>query len=311
MKAVRMHTRAGPEALVYEDAPEPRLQDGDALVKAHAAGLTPTELTWNSTYTNAEKKSRLPIIPAFEVSGIVVKTAPDVSGLKVGADVYGLLDFWRDGAAAEYVAARASDLTPKPKSLDHVQASAVPLSGLTAWQALFDYGKLTRGQTALIHGAGGGVGTYAVQLARWRGARVIGTASKGKAEFLRRLGADEVVDYSTARFEEKVSGVDVVLDTVGGDTLERSWGVVRRGGTLVTIVDDAPEEKAKQFGVNGFSILVKPDRSELAQIARMIDAGVLHPVIEGVYPLSQARLAYERGLLGHGRGKLVLKVADA
>ena len=176
MKAVRMHGRGGPEALVYEDAPEPKLEDGDALVRVHAAGLTRTELTWNSTYTR-DKKSRLPIIPAFEVSGTVVKVAPGVSDLKVGTDVYGLLNFWRDGAAAEFVAAKASDLAPKPRSLDHVQASAVPLSGLTAWQGLFDYGKLSGGLSLLIDGAGGGVGTFAVQLAHCRGASVIGSAS--------------------------------------------------------------------------------------------------------------------------------------
>jgi NADPH:quinone reductase-like Zn-dependent oxidoreductase len=194
--------------------------------------------------------------------------------------------------------------------LDHVHASAVPLSGLTAWQALFDHGNLAKGQTVLIHGAGGGVGTYAVQLAHWRGAHVIGTASKSKAEFLRTLGADQVIDYSATRFEDTIRNVDLILDGVGGDTLERSWGVVRKGGTLVTIVDDAPEEKAKGFGIKAASILVKPDCSELVQLARLIDAGILHPVIEAVYSLSQARLAYEHGLLGHNRGKVVLQVGD-
>jgi NADPH:quinone reductase-like Zn-dependent oxidoreductase len=311
MKAVRMHARAGPEALVYEDAPEPVLKPGDALVEVHAAGITPTEFTWNSTFTDSERKSRLPIIPSFEVSGKVVKTEHDVTGLDVGAEVYGLLNFWRDGAAAEYVAAHASDLAAKPKSLDHVKTSSVPLSGLTAWQGLFDHGQLSKGQTVLIHGAGGGVGTYAVQLAHIRGAHVIGTASRGKAEFLQELGADEVLDYSAVRFEERVRDVDLVLDTVGGDTLERSWKVVRKGGTLVTIVGDAPEEKMKEFGVRGASILVQPDRSELDQIAQLIDGGSLRPVIEAVYPLSQARPAYEHGLRGHNRGKVVLQVEEA
>ena len=310
MKAIRIHTRAGPEALVYEDAPLPQVGEGEALVKVGAAGVTPTEFMWNSTFAARDGKDRLPIIPGFEVSGTVEKIASDVPDVAVGDEVYGLLNFWRDGAAAEYVVARASDLAPKPKSLDHVHASAVPLSGLTAWQALFDSAGLAEGQRVLIHGASGGVGTYAVQLAHWRGAHVIATASQSKTSFLQELGADEVIDYSAVRFEAKVNNVDVVLDTVGGDTLERSWGTIRRGGILVTIVGDTPEEKTAKFGVRGASILVQPNRKELIQLSRLIDMGTIHPVVDAVFPLSQARSAYERGLLGHNRGKLVLKVGD-
>ncbi len=224
MKAIRIHRRGGPEALVYEDAPVPEIGNGEALIKVHAAAITPTEFTWNSTFTTADGKERLPIIPSFEVSGTVEKVANDVTDLPPGDAVYGLLNFWRDGAASEYVAARAADLAPKPKTLDHVRAAAVPLSGLTAWQALFDHAKLSKGDRVLIHGAGEGVGTFAVQFAHWRGVHVIGTASRNKATFLYELGADEVVDYNAVRFEDKVRNVDVVLDTVGGDIVERSWG---------------------------------------------------------------------------------------
>jgi NADPH:quinone reductase-like Zn-dependent oxidoreductase len=296
--------------LVYEDAPNPDVREGEVLVKVHAAGITPTEFTWNSTFTTIDRKSRVPSIPSFEVSGTVEKTASDVSDLSLGDAVYGLLNFWRDGAAAEYAVARASDLAPKPKSVDHIQASSVPLSGLTAWQALFDHAKLSRGQRVLIHGASGGVGTFAVQLAHWRGAYVIGTASHRNTSFLRELGADNVVDYSTVRFEDKVQDVDAVLDTVGRDTLDRSWGIVRKGGVLVTIAGDAPPETASKYGVHGASILVQPNRSELVLISQLIDAGSIRPIVESVFPLSQAREAYERGLLGHNRGKLVLKVLD-
>jgi NADPH:quinone reductase-like Zn-dependent oxidoreductase len=310
MKAVRMHVRGGPEALVYEDAPTPQIGPEEALIKVHAAGVTPTELTWNSTFTTRNKKSRLPITPAFEVAGIVEKIGSQASNLAEGDAVYGLLDFWRDGAAAEYVVARASELAPKPKSLSFTYAAAVPLSGLTAWQSLFDYANLADGNTALVHGAGGGVGTFAVQFAHWRGARVFATCSTGKADFVRGLGANRVIDYTSVRFQDELGGLDVVLDTVGGEVLGNSWKVLRRGGSLVTIVGDAPEETAAKYDVKGFSILVEPNRKELVEIGRMIDAGLVRPVVDAVLPLSRAREAYERGLGGHNRGKLVLKVEN-
>jgi NADPH:quinone reductase-like Zn-dependent oxidoreductase len=308
MKAVRMHTRAGPEALAYEDAPTPEIGPGDALVRVHAAGITPTEFTWNSTFTTKDKRDRLPIVPAFEVAGTVEKAGPGASGLAEGEAVYGLLDFWRDGAAAEYVAVRASDLAPKPKSLSFAYSAAIPLSGLTAWQSLFDYAKLSKGDTVLIHGAGGGVGTFAIQLARWRGAHVFATCSKSKAELVKGLGADQVIDYSSVRFQDELSGMDVVLDTIGGEVLENSWSVLRSGGSLVTIVGDAPEETAAKYGVKGYSILVEPSRKELGEMARLIDAGELRPVVDAVFPLSHAREAYERGMEGHARGKTVLSL---
>ena len=310
MKAIRTHMRGGPEALVYEDAPIPKMRDGDALVRVHAAAITPTEFTWNSTFTTADGKVRLPIVPSFEVSGVVEDVQPGTSGVQVGEAVYGLLNFWRDGAAAEYVAVAAAGLAPKPKVLDHVDAAAVPLSGLTAWQALFDHAGLSRGDRILIHGAGGGVGTFAVQLAHWRGAHVVGTASPAKAAFLHGLGADEVLDYTSIRFENEVRDMDVVLDTVGGDTLDRSWAVLRPGGVLVTIAGDASESIAAEHGVRGVSFLVQPNRTQLNELAGLIDAGAIRPVVEAVLPLSRARQAYERGLRGHNQGKLVLRVMD-
>jgi len=310
MKAVRSRTRGGPETLLYEDAPEPRLGEGDALVRVHAAAITPTELTWNSTWTDVHGKDRRPIVPSFEVSGKVERVAPDVRDLAEGDTVYGLLNFWRDGAAAEYAAVRAADLAPKPRSLNHVQAAAVPLSGLTAWQALFDHARLSRGDRVLIHGAAGGVGSFAVQFAHWRGAEVIATASKRHDEFLTGLGADKVLDYSSVRFEETVRDIDAVLDTVGGDTLERSWEVLREHGILVTIAGDAPEDKAAKYGVRAASILVQPNRDQLIQIGQLIDAGTIRPIVAAVFPLSDAREAFARGLAGHNRGKLVLRVVD-
>jgi NADPH:quinone reductase-like Zn-dependent oxidoreductase len=310
MKAIRTHTRGGPENLVLEDAPTPVIGAGEALVKVHAAGITPTEFTWNSTFTNADRSERLPVIPAFEVSGIVEKLAPDVSDLSSGDELYGLLDFWRNGAAAEYVAARASDLAPMPSSLDFIQAAAVPLSGLTAWQALFDYAKISQGDKVLIHGAGGGVGSFAVQLAKWKGSHVIATCSSVNVDLARELGASEVIDYTKTRFDDEVQEVDTVLDTVGGDTLDRSWKVLRRGGTLVTIVGDAPEDKAGALGVRGISMLVEPNQTQLVEISRLIDSGKVRPIINEVFPLGRAKEAYQKGLAGHARGKLVLKIID-
>jgi len=307
MKAIRLHARGGPEQLVYEDAPGPRLKNGDALVRVHACAITPTELTWSETYTTCDGACRLPSIPGHEVSGVVQARGANAPDANVGDHVYALTDFSRDGAAAEYVAVHSADLAPKPASLSDVQAAAVPLSALTAWQALFDHAGLVPGQEILIHGATGGVGSFAVQLAHWRGAYVVGTASAANAELACELGADKVIDYNAARFEDKVHGADVVLDTVGGDTLDRSWGVLCRGGVLVTIAGSAPADKAARHGVCGVDFIVKPSRAQLIEIGRLIDAGKLRPIIEATFPLDEARQAFERGAGGHNRGKIVLQ----
>lgn len=308
MKAVRLHRRGGPEQLTYEDAPKPAAGPGDALVRVHACAITPTELSWGTTYTTRDGVERLPTIPGHELSGVVEAVSQDVGAPRVGDSVYALTDFWRDGAAADYVAVRAADLAPKPKKLSHTQAAAVPLSALTAWQALFDHAGLTRGQRVLIHAAAGGVGTYAVQLAKGRGAHVIGTARAANERFLRDLGADEVIDYSAVRFEDRVKDVDIVLDSVGGDTLERSWKVLRKGGVLVTIADSVPADKAAAYGVRGVEFIVEPSRAQLMEIARLIETGALHVIVEATFPLPAVREAFVRGLEGHNRGKVVLSV---
>ena len=301
MKAVRMHMRGGPEKLVYEDIPKPVLSEGDALVRVYACGVSPGELSWSPT-------ERLPVVLGHEISGIVEAPARDVREVKAGDAVYALTDFLRDGGAAEYIAVRGTDLAPKPNSLDFVQAASVPLSALTAWQALFDHGGLTNGQTVLIQGASGGVGSFAVQLARWRGARVIASDAARNADFLRRLGAEEVIDYASEKFENRVSDADMVLDLVGGETLERSWGVLRRGGVLVTTVAPIPQEEGAVHGVKGVFFIVKPSRQQLTEIARLIDEGHVRPMVDTVFPLERAREAFEKGLSRQARGKLVLQV---
>src|SRR5271166_446026 len=222
--------------MAYEDAPKPALRSGDALVRVIATSITKTELTWDETYRDCNGRPRIPTIPGHEFAGLVDALAPEAAGVRLGDAVYALSSFCRDGSAAEFIAIRAADLAPKPHSLNFEQAAAVPLAGLTAWQALFDHAQIEKGERVLIHGAAGGVGTYAVQLANWKGAEVIATASAKDHNFLSELGASEVIDYAHEHFEEKVEDVDVVLDTVGGETQQRSWGVLRRGGILISIV---------------------------------------------------------------------------
>jgi NADPH:quinone reductase-like Zn-dependent oxidoreductase len=310
MNAIRIHEVGGPEGMVYERAPRPRLSTGDALVEVYAAALTPAELTWKETWVDHSGKSRLPIIPSHEVSGVVAAVGEGVSDLKPGEEVHGLTDFSRDGAAAEFVAVRAADLARKPRSIGHLHAAAMPLSALTAWQALFDHGGLDAGKRVLIHGAAGGVGSFAVQLARAKGAEVIAVASGRHRDFLLGLGANTIVDYETARFEDVAHGVDLVLDTVGGETLRRSWSVLKPSATLVSVAEPPPEQDAVRVGARGIFFIVEPNRAELFELAGLIDMGQLRTFVSEVFALSRAREAYETLLRGHLRGKVVLRVKD-
>jgi NADPH:quinone reductase-like Zn-dependent oxidoreductase len=310
MKAIRVHTTDGPAGLVFEDAPQPKPLAGEILVRVYATGITPTELGWSTTWeTETGTKRQFPI-PGHDLSGVVAEVGDGVTDVRVGMAVYALTSFRRDGAEAEYAIALPSEVAPKPRSLDHVQAAAIPLSALTAWQALFDHVTLSPGNRVLIHGAAGGVGTFAVQLARWAGTQVIGTASGRHQSFLRNLGCDATIDYTTMRFEDMVHDVDVVLDAVGGDMQERSWGVLKKGGTLVSVAKIPSQEQAAAHGVRGLFFIVEPNREQLVQIGDLIDAGAIRPVIDTVFPLSEARPAYEQGLGGHTRGKIVLKVSE-
>ena len=299
MKAIRSHARGGPEQLVYEDAPRPTPQPGEALVRVHATAITRTELTWDETYQHPDGRSRLPTIPGHEMSGVVESVPPGVRDLGPGDPVYGLVDFPHDGAAAEFVAMPVSDLALKPRTLDHIHSAAVTLSGLTAWQALFTHGHLEAGQEVLIHGGAGGVGIFAVQLAHWKGAHVIATSSAANLDFLRSLGADETIDYTKTRFEDVLHDIDVVLDAVGGDTVARSWSVLRKGGAMISVA--APSPGAVFF-------IVKPNRDQLEEMAQLIDAGKMKVIVDRVFQLAQARQAFEESLKGHNRGKVVLQV---
>jgi NADPH:quinone reductase-like Zn-dependent oxidoreductase len=307
MKAVRVHARGGAEQLRYEDAPVPAPIAGEVRVRVRAAGITPTELTWTETYQDRSGRPRLPSIPAHELCGVVDLLGAGVGDMSTGDAVYGLIDFPRDGCAAEFVTVVAADLAPAPNTLDPLHAAAVPLSGLTAWQGLFRHGELQPGQRVLVHGAAGGVGSFAVQLARWKQAHVIATASRRHESFLRELGVDQFIDYTTESFEKALRDVDLVLDTVGGETLTRSWAVLGAGGSLISIVEPPGPPPVDRPDVRGMFFIVEPSRRELIELTRLIDAGQLRPFVHTVFPLAEARAAFEQGLAGHQRGKIVLR----
>jgi NADPH:quinone reductase-like Zn-dependent oxidoreductase len=310
MRAVMFDSYGSPQVLTLKEVPSPQTAAGEVLVRVHAAGVNPLDWKVRAGHVKAWLQHRLPLIPGWDVSGVVEAVGSGVRAFKVGDAVYGMLDFTHNGAYAEYVATRTRNLAPKPGSIDHVHAAAVPLAALTAWQALFNVARLTLGQTVLIHGAAGGVGHFAVQFAKWKGARVIGTASSGNEGFLRELGADEVIDYRTRPFEEVVHDVDVVFDPIGGDTQERSWKVLKKGGVLVATLGISSPEAATEHGVRGEGVMVGPDNAQLTQIATLIDAENVKPAVSAVLPLAEAARAHELSQTGHVRGKIVLKVRD-
>ena len=310
MQAVTLHSYGDPDVLVLEEVPCPQPGAGEVLIRVHAAGVNPLDWKVRVGHVRAWLPHRLPLIPGWDVSGVVEAVGPEVTGFKIGDAVYGMLDFMRNGAYADYVVARTLHLAFKPNRLDHIQAAAVPLVSLTAWQSLFDLAGLESGQTVLIHGASGGVGHFAVQFAKWKGAKVIGTASASNQDFLRELGADEVVDYTSTKLEKAVHDVDVVLDTIGGDTQERSWRVLKKGGILVATLGISSPEAAHRHGVRGEGVMVRPDAAQLTQIAGLIDAGDLKPTVTTILPLAEAQQAHELSQTGHVRGKIVLQVGS-
>jgi NADPH:quinone reductase-like Zn-dependent oxidoreductase len=308
MKAVYLTQKAGPESLIAGELPAPIPQAGEVLVRVHATAATPTEFEWYPTFnTRAGTPRSFPIVPSHEFSGVIAALGADAPAmLKTGDAVYGLNDWFANGALAEYCVAPAAALASKPASLAHAQAAVVPISALTAWQALATRGMVTRGQRVLIHGGSGGVGVFAVQLARLRGAHVIATASAANLDFVRSLGADEVIDYRGARFETIVREVDFVLDSVGGETLARSWNVLRPGGTLVTIA--AQSESTADARERAAFMLVEPNRAHLAEIAGLFDAGKLRVFVEDEYSLTDAIAGYARAQKGGMRGKIAFRV---
>ena len=308
MKSVCIYGYGGPEVLVYEEAPRPHPDAGEVLVRIHAAGINPVDWKIREGHLKEMLTHTFPLVLGWDLSGVVESLGSGLTRLKVGDEVYSRPDISRDGAYAEFIVVKESELALKPRSIDHLHAAALPLAGLTAWQTLFDAGGLSAGQRVLIHAAAGGVGHLAVQLAKGKGAHVIGTASAKNHEFLRKLGVDQVVDYNTVRFEDVVQPVDLVLDTVGGDTQERSWKVLKRGGMLVSIVSPPKAETALAHGVRQAFVFIQPNAPQLAEIAKLVDAEKLKVIVETILPLSDATRAQELSQRGHGKGKIVLRV---
>ncbi|MDJ1480926.1 NADP-dependent oxidoreductase [Cytophagaceae bacterium YF14B1] len=329
MKAIRLHTFGGPEVLRYEDVPLPTLEPGEVLIRVHAIGINPPDWYLRDGYKtvpNFKPPVTLPVIPGSDVSGVIEAVAPDVQGFAVGDEVFGMIrfpSFGKSAAYAEYVAAPASDLAHKPAAIDHIHAAGAPMAGLTAWQYLIRLGHnepnpfqpephspvpLT-GKTVLINGAAGGVGHLAVQLAKWQGAQVIAVASGKHEVFLRGLGADQFIDYTTQTPEEVVKEVDLVLDTLGGPTTGRFLRILKRGGALFPVfLGFADHEQAAKQGVTVSAAQVRSNGLQLAELGSLLNAGTVRIAIDSTFALSDAQKAHERAALGHIQGKIVLTV---
>lgn len=332
MKAIRLHEFGGPEVLRYEDAPMPKLNPGEVLVRVHAAGINPPDWYLRDGYSTLPSDWRppvpLPAIPGSDVSGVVEAVGPGVRDFAVGDEVFGMVrfpSFGESAAYAEYVAAPASDLARKPSSIDHESAAAAPMALLTAWQFLIELGHdqpnpfqaephrpaALDGKTVLVNGAAGGVGHFAVQLAKWKGARVIAVASGAHEQFLREIGADEFIDYTQVKPEDVAHDVDVVLDTVGGPSTGRFMRTLKRGGALYPVypLGFSGADDAAKASIAVSSTQVRSSGAQLARLAQLLEAGSIQVAIDSTFPLADASGAHERAARGHIRGKIVLKVA--
>src|SRR6267143_3038758 len=304
MKAIVIKSYGDEEVVEYTDVERPEPKANEVLVKVHVAGVNPVD--WKIRNGLGEKLGlKLPIMLGGEIAGTIETIGSEVKGFREGDAVYGVI---ASGGYAEYAIAKVGDIAPKPESLDFKNAAAVPLGALTAWQAMFDLDNLSRGQRILIAGASGGVGSLAVQLAKAKGAYVIGLASGRNEEFVRDLGAHDFVDYTKQNFEEVVKNVDVVLDAVGGETFGRSFGTLKKGGFLVTTVEFPSEVKAQEFGVKAARVFCKPNAKELAQITRLVDEGKLKAHVSTVLSLAEVKKAHQLSESGRTRGKIVLQI---
>lgn len=305
MQAIVASDRAaGISGLSLAEMPYPRAAENDVIVRVHAAGFTPDELDWPGTWEDRAGRDRAPTIPGHEMSGVVAELGYGTTGLTVGERVFGLTDWTRNGTLAEYVAVEARNLAPLSAGIDHTVAAALPISGLTAWQGLFDHGRLATGQTTLIHGAAGAVGSVAVQLAREARARVIGSGRTAQRETVHGLGADAFLDLQLDRMED-IGEVDVVFDVIGGDILDRSAKLVRSGGALVTI---AEPPRVRPDDARAIFFVVEPDRGRLVELERRLRDGRLRPIVGSVYPLAAAPSAFAPE--NRGPGKTIIRIAD-
>ncbi len=308
MKAIRIHEYGDASTLRYEEAPKPEIAANEVRVRVRAAGVNPVDWKIREGYLKETIRHPMPLILGWDVSGEVEEVGDEVRGFKVGDEVYSRPDIARDGSYAEFVTVLASELALKPKSLSHAEAASVPLAALTAWQALFTIAKLEKGQTVLIHGASGGVGSFAVQMAKNVGATVIGTGSARSKAHLLQLGVDVAVDYNSEKFEDYAKNVDVVFDLVGGETQTRSFSTLKAGGILVAITEPPSEELAAKSGVRAAFLFVQPDAPALTEIATLFDTEKLKTHVSERFPLAEAAQALDRSQSGKAHGKIVLEV---
>ena len=308
MKAMVIHEYGGPEVLKYEDIPQPELKDNQLLIRVIAAGVNPVDGMIRSGMFKGNRA--FPIILGGDVAGVVEKVGSKITKFKVGDPVFAYVSLDSSGGYAQYALVTEREAAPKPKSLTYVEAAAVPIVAMTAWQALVDTAKLSANQTVLIHGGSGGVGSFAIQIAKARGAKVIATASTANQDFLKQLGADVAIDYTKQKFEDVAKNVDVVLDSIGRDTLARSYGVVKKGGIIVSLVARPNESELEEHEIRGAALSVDPNSEELAEIGKLIDDKKIKVIVSQTFPLSEAMKAHEQVATGHTRGKIVLKIAD-
>lgn len=309
MKAIRFHEYGGFDVLKFEDVPRPEPQPGEVLIQVRAASVNPFDLAVREGWLASMIPLQLPAICGVDVAGRVIAMGQGVTDFSIGQDVYGFMSNY-SGAYAEYAAIATGSIAPQPQTLDYVQAASVPLAATAAWQALLEAGGLKERQKVLIHGASGGVGTFAVQLAKLRGAHILATTSGQNVEYVQRLGADEVIDYNTTPFETVADSVDVVLDLIGGETQQRSWDVLKAGGMLVSLLTPPSQENAAKYGVRVAFLGAQPTTGLLKELTHLLDTGQIKPHVEKVFPLEQARQAQELKRSGSTRGKIVLKIPD-
>jgi NADPH:quinone reductase-like Zn-dependent oxidoreductase len=309
MKAMALSGRGQAATLIEQELPMPEPGAGELLIRVFAAGVTPTELLWYPTTHTRAGEIRNGAVPAHEFSGEIAQIGEGVEGYSTRQEVYGMNDWFDDGALAEYCLTRPDWIALKPRTLSYAESASVPIGALTAWQGLFNRAKLEPGERVLVHGGAGAVGIFAVQLAHLAGAHVTATVSAHNLEFVKELGAEHAVDYRSARFEDEVRDVDVVFDTVGGETLVRSWGVLKPNGRMVTVAADGDGPRDERSGKAFF--IVEPNREQLIEVGRRIDAGELHPVLDAVVPFSRAANAFAGTARKIGRGRIVATVADS
>jgi NADPH:quinone reductase-like Zn-dependent oxidoreductase len=310
MKAIVAHEYGGPEVLKLEDVPVPTPKEDEMLIKVFAAGVNSFDGVLRSGQYAKANGTQLPWHPGYDIAGIVEKVGSKVTKFKVGDAIYAFIRILRGGGYAEYAVAKQEHAALKPTTLSFVEAAGAPSVALTAWQAIVDKANVQSGQRVLIHGASGGVGLFAIPIAKIRGATVLATASTTNQDFLKQLGADVAIDYKTQRFEDVAKDVDIVIDGVGGETLARSYPIVKKGGIVVTLTGDINQEQLDKYGIRGTSLVVENNGGELAQIGKLIDEKKIKVIVSETFPLADASKAEAKADTGHARGKIVLKVRD-